>query len=139
MTKNYLADVTNQQSSTRKFYDMDVKTLVAQCSPPTGTREAQINFAVGYAAAPVKSDRLIVTEIGSALYAIGGNTAAIQEALGMQPGDRVLFSTDTDGNITCKMHMYADGSCKMSNDNGNFELKADGELNINNGNFRVLP
>jgi hypothetical protein len=139
MTKNYLADVTKQQTTTKEFYDMDVKTLVSQCSAPDGTREAQINFAIGYAASPVESDRLVVTEIGSALYAIGGNTAKIQEALGMQPGDRVLFSTDTDGNITCKMHMYADGSSKMSNDNGNFELKADGEVNINDGNFRVLP
>ena len=134
-----LGNVTEQQTETKEFQDQKIKTLVSQVKVKTGVRNAQLNFAVGFASAPVKSDRLLVTEVGSGLFAVGGATQGIEEELNLAPGERAIFSTDEDGALKTVMKLSNDGSSFMSNDNGSYELKANGTFLVNGGNLEVLP
>jgi hypothetical protein len=140
MSRLFLSDVTKQGTTTEAFYTLEIKTLVSQITGPTGPRKAQLNFAPGFLSAPVGGDRLIGVQIGPALYAIGGNAGiAAQEAAALAPGERMVFSTDSDGTPKIVTRWKADGSLEVTNENGDFKFKADGEFNVNNGNLKVLP
>lgn len=134
-----LAKVTAQGTATKLFYDLEVKTLVTQCSGRGKAREAQVNFGVGFLSSPVESDNLLVTEIRSALYAIGGTTAKIQETVALKPGERFIYSTDAAGNVKGWGRFNNDGSVEVENENGNYKMQADGEFNVNDDNLKVLP
>jgi len=134
-----LTNVTAQKTNTKAFQNQTIKTLVSQVKTKTGVRNCQVNFAVGFASAPTFNDRLIVTEIGSALFAIGGATQKIEEELNLKPGERAIFSTDENGNIATVIKLGNDNNLTLSNEHGVITLKPDGTVNINNSALEVLP
>lgn len=105
-----IADTTNQGSRLDTFDDQEIQTLVVQQDGVTGPRDAQLMFGVGFASMPVEGDRLAVIEIDSNLYVVGGASQALESALGLNPGERLLFSTDADGAIQATIRLKADGT-----------------------------
>jgi hypothetical protein len=53
-----------------------------------------------------------------------------------EPGEVRLYARDASGATVCEIHLKADKSLRMENEEGFFELGADGQVNINN-NFTV--
>jgi hypothetical protein len=53
-------------------------------------------------------------------------------------GERVTWGRDADGVIVSTITQKADGTVRMENDNGYFELKPDGQVDVN-GNLTVDP
>jgi hypothetical protein len=47
------------------------------------------------------------------------------------PGERRTYARDTAGTIAVTLHMKADGSARLFNENGYIELKANGEVEAN--------
>lgn len=132
-----MTEVTNQGASVELFEDNDVKTVVAQINGPTGTRKAQMLFAVGFISVPVPGDRLAVTEIGNGLHAIGGNCEQLIESLGVSGGDRVVCATDASGNLISKTVWKNDGTVETSNDSGAVALGSDGIVTCGDGDEPV--
>lgn len=108
-----IADTTNQGSRLDTFDDQEIQTLVVQQDGVTGPRDSQLMFGVGFASMPVEGDRLAVIEIDSNLYVVGGASQALESALGLNPGERLLFSTDTDGAIQATIRLKADGMVEV--------------------------
>jgi hypothetical protein len=111
-----ISDVTDQATKTELFSDQPMKVLTSQVETKRGTSKAQNLFAVGFASSPVKKDRLIVQQIGSFLFAVGGSTREIEETLNLSPGERCIFSTDENGAIV--QRLYFDTNGVMTLDDG---------------------
>lgn len=108
-----LAEVTSQGSKVAQFDDSEFETIVSQVECNTGTRNANLLFAVGFASIPVENDRLIVTEIGNGMYAIGGNCEQLIKSLLLSHGERAIFSTDKNGSLKSKTVWKNDGSISV--------------------------
>jgi hypothetical protein len=130
---------TGQKTEVETFENLDGKQAVSQVDSATGTRKAQCNFAVGFASMPVEGAQLIVHEVGSALFASGGNMPGIEEVLALDPGDSCMYSVDEAGQLMAKTVYKADGSNYTENANGRHELKEDGTFYVNGGNLEVKP
>ena len=130
MTRVMNTDRTDQSNSYEEFENITIKTLVSQINGPTGTRKAQLCFTVGHASSPPKNSRMVVAEIGSGLYAIGGYCPKVQEELGLSDGDSASFSTDADGNLKVVTKWKADGSVETSNDSDKVVFTAAGVMEV---------
>lgn len=124
--KLFYSDVTRQHSRLDAYDGQEIQTLVAQQDGPAGVADAQLLFAPGLASAPVQGDRLMVTRINSNLYAVGGASQGVEAALGLSPGERALFSTDTSGNLKSVIKLRADGSASIVATT----LTVDGDLQV---------
>jgi len=49
------------------------------------------------------------------------------------PGERRTYARDESGTIKVTLHMKADSSARLFNENGYIEIKADGEIDMANG------
>lgn len=56
-----------------------------------------------------------------------------------EAGETRIYARDTDGILICEIWLKKDGSIVVRNENGNFELKANGQFNVNGGNLTVDP
>lgn len=130
MSRIFNTDRTEQSPEYKEFGDIDIKTLVAQITGPTGTRNAQLTFAVGMAASPPKNARMQVVEVNSALYAIGGYCPKVQEELGLSDGESAMFGTDAEGNLKCATKYKKDGTVETTNDNGVYKLHENGQFHV---------
>jgi len=54
-------------------------------------------------------------------------------------GECRVYSRNADGEVKAEIWLKADGSVMFMNADGQFELKADGQLDVNNGNLTVDP
>lgn len=127
-----MADTTKQHSRYGKFDGQEYETIITQQDGRTGPRDAQVMFGVGFASMPVENDRLLVIERNNHLYAIGGASQIIESGLGMSPGDRVVFSTDTDGVKSASIHVRSDSTIEVSANS----VSTDGDIQID-GNAKV--
>jgi len=60
------------------------------------------------------------------------------------PGERRVYARNDDGEIVCTMWMHNDGVVDITNNNGSFQMTANGDVNINgvtidtNGNISTI-
>lgn len=50
------------------------------------------------------------------------------------PGEKIIYSRDTDGVLIAQLWLKNDGTAQLSNANGSFELFPDGSIKGSNGN-----
>jgi hypothetical protein len=109
---------TGQKTEVETFESLDDPQAVSQVDSATGTRKAQCNFAVGFASMPVEGAQLIVHEVGSALFASGGNMPGIEDVLALDPGDSCMYSVDEAGQLMAKTVYKADGDIVLNGGDG---------------------
>lgn len=115
---------TGEETAVQAFENQPETMAVSQTNGVTGTRKAQLNFAVGFASMPVSGAQLIVHEVGSALYATGGNIPGIEKLLGLEPGDSCMYSVDSSGALQAKTVYKANGEI-VFNDGEDVVIRGD--------------
>ncbi len=53
------------------------------------------------------------------------------------PGEKRIYSRDSDGNVVASFYLQDDGTIIMANDNGTLTLDASGDLDFTGGTFTI--
>lgn len=76
---------------------------------------------------PLPEDRVVCVDVEGT-----GNAVAVGvlcESQGAEPGERIIYSRDGDGNLVAKIYLKKDGSMEVTGD-GDFEITLKGEMKI---------
>lgn len=139
MTDITPGDVTQQGTSNKAFYDDERKNPVAQVDTDGGPRDARMEIGPGFYTSPMPGERVQCLEEGEALYGIGGTNQAAMAEISPEQGERGVFVVNAAGEIAGIVKLKTDGTLRMENTSGDFEIQPDGTVLINGGNLKVLP
>jgi hypothetical protein len=70
---------------------------------------------------------LVESDDGAGEEKIVGYSDPVNEGVA-EPGERRQYARDADGNVVVSIHMKADGSLEISNENGSLTLEVDGSV-----------
>ena len=85
-------------------------------------------------APPLPDDRVVLVDIEGTGNAC--SVAALVKSQGAEPGEKLIYSRDSDGNLVAKIHLKKDGSIEIQT-SGEFTITADANLKIDAGNNTV--
>jgi hypothetical protein len=86
----------------------------------------------GVVSKPVKGDLVVLVRLaGKGEFAAVGFSDPVN-AQSVALGEVKIIGRDSDGNPVSSITISGDGRILMENDNGQMELKADGQVSINN-------
>lgn len=109
--------------------------IVAKVISGTGAEiTAVVSSPSGVESFPIVGDEVSYIKAGKTYLIIG---SVRYDAEG-ETGAQSLTARNSTGAIIARVRLFPDGSIKAWNDNGFFELKTSGQVNIN-GNFTVDP
>lgn len=86
---------------------------------------------------PLPDDYVITVESQGTGETVAVGVVDGHNALSALPGERRTYARNAAGEIVVTFHEKRDGSARLSNASGHFELQADGEVNING--VRITP
>jgi hypothetical protein len=120
-----------------KIKEIFVEDHQILCVVETGTGQtvtAVVMSPPGTELHPVRGDLVFCQSAGQDIVV----TASWSLEVSTEPGGVILFSRDSGGNLKSSIYLQADGSVMCSNDNGSFELNANGQVELN-GHLTVDP
>lgn len=119
--------------------ELDEKSLDVKVDPGGGAVITCTQFGPpGLDAPPLAGDyAAVVTAPGDSSKIIVGYADPTNEGTA-EAGEYRAYSRDADGVPMVWVHLKADGTARIENENGFFELKLDGQFNVND-NFTVDP
>lgn len=85
----------------------------------------------GVDAPPMPDDYVATVDTQSANRSAAVGVVDGKNASEAQPGERRTYARDSEGVIVVTLHMKADGSARLFNQNGYIELRADGVVEAN--------
>lgn len=123
------AIVTGREIKKNKDGKKSVILLQCQITDPADVQSVELMNQTGEDNNPPDGSRVTIIDIGQAFklaIASDDNIEPITE-----PGEKRIYSTDSDGNLKASFYLKNDGSVTLENDNGFIELKANGDVDIN--------
>lgn len=85
-------------------------------------------------APPLPEDRVVLVEVEGTGNACA--VGALAKSQGAEPGEKLIYSRDSDGNLKAKIWLKKDGSIEIQT-SGELKITADADLSIDAGNNNV--
>lgn len=115
----------------KKNKDGKKSVIILQCqiTDPEDIQSVELMNQSGEDNNPPNESRVTIIDIGQAYKIAIASDDNIEPIT--NPGEKRIYSTDSDGNLKASIYLKDDGSIREENDNGYHELKANGDVDIN--------
>lgn len=121
--------IAKVKSWTAKTFSGDV-----ECNPGGGANiRSQLAAPAGVDAPPMPGDYNVVLEIQGAGRTVTVAVVDPKNAAVAKSGEYRIYARDADGAPVCSLHLKADGSTVLENENGNYTHGADGSHTLTTG------
>lgn len=142
--KAYTGTVKKSEITKNRDGENDVRMLTIELSEPDDLPTIQLMTMAGDDTCPIDGDEVAIIEVSKSYRIVIACNDPIAPTV--DEGERKIYSRDSNGDIISFLYLKNDGSIeltsldavsiKVSNSEGFFELKTDGQFNAND-NFTV--